>query len=125
MTTKYATTEFEGWGSGPQDGLFDTLDQLLEAQGWEQQIDGSWWQAGATQGCTREEALDYEDYREVRPFTIGTSGTVHMEYQTTIYASSRDDAYNLAKELPELVPLGDMNPDMPDTSDFDPWVKEA
>lgn len=105
--------------------IYDTLPELLNAAGWQKREDGLWWQPEATQGCTQEEALGYEEWSSVRPFRIGTTGTVVVSYETTAWCVDKDEAYHWAGSLTDIRPASDFEPtDYPDSKDFDPWVKE-
>lgn len=119
MTVKYAAFDYDPYGTEP----FDTKEALLEAYGWKLR-DGLWWRSDDTEGSTFEEALVHEDVHEVRPFKVGASGVVRVSCEAEVYAFDEAAALEAAKELPDLVVIGDMELDAPDSHDFDHWAKE-
>ena len=66
----------------------------------------------------------HEDVHEVRPFKVGASGVVRVSCEAEVYAFDEAAALEAAKELPDLMVIGDMELDAPDSHDFDHWAKE-
>jgi len=120
MTTKWRVGE----DALDDTNIYDTLENAMRAQEWEQNEDGLWYQAGDEEGCTQVEVQRIEEIHPVHQFKIGSVGRVRVEYETTVWAKDQDDALKAADQLPEM--LSGSQYEMtspPDAEDFDSWAK--